>query len=105
MEDEKYQVNIPANVKTRTELINGFGISELIITVVAGVISIMIDLIIYAIIKNYLVCIIVFGIITGGMFVAQIKDKNNSCIADMIINIYRYTKEQKYFEYTIKEKE
>ena len=28
MEDEKYQVQIPANVKIRTELINGIGIKE-----------------------------------------------------------------------------
>ena len=30
MDDERYQVSIPANVKIRTELINGIGIKELI---------------------------------------------------------------------------
>lgn len=32
MNEEKYQVQIPANVKVRTELINGIGIKELVIT-------------------------------------------------------------------------
>lgn len=58
MDDERYQVNIPANVKIRTELINGIGIKELITTAIAGTISIFIDLFIYAITKNYLICII-----------------------------------------------
>ena len=44
MDDKRYQVNIPANVKIRTELINGIGIKELITTAIAGTISIFIDL-------------------------------------------------------------
>ena len=39
MDDERYQVSIPANVKIRTELINGIGIKELITTAIAGTIS------------------------------------------------------------------
>ena len=104
MDDEKYQVNIPANVKIRTELINGIGVKELITTAIAGAISIFIDLIIYVITKNYLICLIVFGIITGFTFIAVMKDKNNSCIADMIINMYQYFRGQKYYEFEAKEK-
>jgi len=105
MEDEKYQINIPANVKVRTELINGVGIKELITTAIAGVISIFIDIPIYAISQNYLICLIVFAIITGFTFIAVMKDKNNSCIADLIMSIYQYIKGQKYYEYVTKEKD
>ena len=42
MNEEKYQVDIPAQVKTRTELINGVGMKELMKTAIAGVISIVI---------------------------------------------------------------
>lgn len=105
MEDEKYQINIPANVKVRTELINGIGIKELIITAVAGVISLFIDIPIYLITENYLACLIIFGIITGFTFIAVMKDKNNGCIADLIINIIQYLKGQKFYEFVTKEKD
>lgn len=104
MDDERYQVSIPANVKIRTELINGIGIKELITTAIAGTISIFIDLFIYAITKNYLICIIIFGVITGFTFIAVMKDKNNSCIADMVKNMCQFFKGQKYFEFDIEEK-
>lgn len=104
MDDKRYQVNIPANVKIRTELINGIGIKELITTAIAGTISIFIDLFIYAITKNYLICIIFLGVVTGFTFIAVMKDKNNSCIADMIKNMYQFFKRQKYFEFDIEEK-
>ena len=31
------------------------------------------------------------------------KDKNNGCIASLIVNIYKYLKGQKYFKYVVKE--
>lgn len=105
MDDERYQVNIPANVKIRTELINGIGIKELITTAIAGGISIGIDLFLYLLTKNYFICLIVFGIVTGFTFIAVMKDKNNSCIADMIKNMYQFFKGQKYYEFDVEEKE
>ena len=105
MDDERYQVNIPANVKIRTELINGIGIKELITTAIAGGISIGIDLFLYLLTKNYFICLIVFGIVTGFTFIAVMKDKNNICIADMIKNMYQFFKGQKYYEFDVEEKE
>lgn len=105
MEDEKYQVQIPANVKVRTELINGIGIKELITTCIAGFISLFIDIPIYLITENYLICLILFGIITGFTFLAVMKDKNNGCIASLLIDMYKYFKGQKFYEYETKEKE
>ena len=105
MEDERYQVNIPANVKIRTELINGIGIKELITTGIAGAISLFIDMLIYLITQNYLICLIFFGIVTGITFIAVMKDKNNGCIADMIINMFQFFKGQKFYEYVVKENE
>lgn len=105
MEDEKYQVQIPANVKTRTELINGIGIKELITTAIAGGISIFISIPIYLINQNYLICLILVGIITGFTFISVMKDKNNGCIAGLLINIYKYLKSQKFYKYVVKEKD
>ena len=103
MNEEKYQVDIPAQVKTRTELINGVGMKELMNTAIAGVISIVIAIFQYAIIPNYLISIIIFGLITDGTFVAVMKDKNNTSIADLFINIYKFMNGQKFYKYSIKE--
>lgn len=103
MEDEKYQIQIPANVKTRTELINGIGIKELITTAVAGIISLLLDIFIYLITQSYFICLIVFGIITGFTFIAIMKDKNNTCIASLILDVYKYIRKQKFYEYVVKE--
>ena len=44
MEDEeRFQINMPANVKVRVEVISGIGIQEMIITAIAGVIAITIS--------------------------------------------------------------
>lgn len=104
MEEEKYQVNIPANVKVRTELINGIGIKELLTTAMAGGISLILDIPIYLITQNYLACLIIFGIITGFTFIAVMKDKNNGSIAGLILNIYKYLRGQKFYKYVAKEK-
>lgn len=46
MENEsKFQINIPANVKVRVEIISGIGIKEMIITAIAGIMAICIALI------------------------------------------------------------
>lgn len=103
MNEERYQVNIPAQVKTRTELINGVGIKELINTAMAGGISILIAIFQYSIIPNYFISIIIFGLITGGTFVVVMKDKNNTSIADLIKHIYKFMKGQKFFKYSTKE--
>lgn len=105
MEDEKYQINIPANVKVRTELINGVGIKELITTAIAAVIAVFIDIPIYIIGQNYLICLIIFAIITGFTFIAVMKDKNNGCIADLIMSIYQFIRGQKFYEFITKEKD
>ena len=41
MYDEQYQIPIPADVRTRMELINGIGIKELVNTGIAGIIGIL----------------------------------------------------------------
>lgn len=104
MSEEIYQVTIPANVTIRTELINGIGIKEIIHTIIVGVISILIDIPIYFITQNYLTCLIIFGILTGFTFISVMKDKNNNCLAGLVLEIYKYLKGQKFYNYVTKEK-
>ena len=58
MEDEsRFQINMPANVKVRVEIINGIGIKEMITTAIAGIIAVFIALIFNTLFNNYLVAL------------------------------------------------
>ncbi len=99
MYDEQYQIPIPADVRTRMELINGIGIKELIYTGVAGVIGILLGYIYNMIFHNYLIGVAIFGVITVLTFIFVMKDKHNTSIAMLIGNIINFYKNQQCFKY------
>lgn len=104
MEDEsRFQINMPANVKVRVEIINGIGIKEMIITAIAGVIAVFIALIFNTLFNNYLVALGIWILITGATFISVMKDKYNTCIAELVNNMIRFYQKQRVFEYVIKE--
>lgn len=104
MENEnRFQINMPANVKTRVEIINGIGIQEMIITGVVGTIAVLIALIYNAIFNNYIVALGIWGLVTGVTFISVMKDKYNTCIAELVGNIIKFCQGQKIFMYVVKE--
>ena len=102
-EENRFQINMPANVKTRVEVINGIGIQELIITSIAGGIALFIALIYNVIFKNSLVAVGIWGFITVITFISVMKDKYNTCIAELIGNIIKFYQNQRIYEYTNRE--
>lgn len=106
MEDEsRFQINMPANVKVRVEIINGIGIKEMITTAIVGVIAVFIALIFNVIFNNYLVALGVWILITGATFISVMKDKYNTCIAELISNMIRFYQKQRIFNYVVKEEQ
>ena len=103
MEISQFQINIPATIKTRMELVNGIGIKELIYTAIAFGISLIIGIAYNAIYHNKLVTIGICAITTAVVFISVMKDKYNNSIAGYIKNIIMYFKNQKFFKYVIKE--
>ena len=99
MEEEEYLIQMPGDVKTRMELMNGIGIKELITTGIAGGISIIIAYILFLITRNYIIAVGLFAVVTGGTFVLVMKDKHNTSIAMMIGNIIRFYSNQRFFKY------
>ena len=99
MYDEQYQIPIPADVRTRMELINGIGIKELIYTGIAGVIGTLLGYIYNMIFHNYLIGVAIFGVITVITFIFVMKDKHNTSIAMLIGNIINFYKNQQCFKY------
>lgn len=104
MEDEeRFQINMPANVKVRVEIINGIGIKEMISTAIAGVMAVFVALIYNTIFDNYLVALGIWGLITGVTFISVMKDKYNTCIAELIGNMIKFYQGQRIFEYVVRE--
>lgn len=99
MENELYQIQIPADVRTRMELINGIGVKELINTGIAGIIGIMLGYIYNLLFQNYIIAVAIFGVITVFTFIAVMKDKHNTSIAMLIGNIIKFYSSQQYFKY------
>lgn len=105
MEDEKYQVQMPSDVKTRMELINGIGVKELITTGIAGGISLLVSYLYFLIFNNYIIAFGIFAVVTGGTFVMVMKDKHNTSIAGMIKNIISFYSKQKFYKYVVREEQ
>lgn len=106
MEDEsRFQINMPANVKVRVEIINGIGIKEMITTTIVGVFSVFISLIYNLIFNNYLIALGIWILITGATFISVMKDKYNTCIAELVSNMIKFYQRQRIFNYVVKEEQ
>ncbi len=106
MEDEsRFQINMPANVKVRVEIINGIGIKEMITTAIVGVIAVIIALIFNTLFNNYLIALGIWLFITGVTFISVMKDKYNTCIAELVNNMIKFYQKQRVFNYVVKEEQ
>lgn len=103
MEEEQYQVQMPSDVKTRMELVSGIGIKELITTGIAGGISLLVAYLYFLIFGGYMIAVGIFAVGTGGTFVMVMKDKHNTSIAGMIMNVINFYNRQKFYKYVVKE--
>lgn len=99
MADNKKQVKIPRQIRLKTEFFIGFGIEELIKTLIVGAIAGLIAYIIYKITKQtIIVTLIVIGAISISV-IALIKGSNNFSMLDIIRNIVKYEFMQKEYRY------
>lgn len=104
MDEDKFMIDIPGNIKVRMELIDGIGMKELGQTVIVGVISAIIGFIINFLFKNYIVALGFFLGVTALTFVSLMKDsKTNTSVADTIFDYINFFRNQKFFKYNAKE--
>ena len=106
MEDEsRFQINMPANVKVTLEIINRIRIKEMITTAIACIVAVFIALIFNTIFNNYLIALGIWIVITGATFISVMKDKYNTCIAELISNMFKFYQKQRVFHYVVKEEQ
>lgn len=100
MEDEETKLYIPSNVKTRLEFFKGFGIKELVSTIIVAIALIPISIISYYLgNKNYIVPVLIEIIGIVATVVATTKDDNNLCVVNQIKYMIDFAKMQKNYEY------
>ncbi len=99
MIDSKKQVKIPKQIRLKTEFFAGFGIEELIKTIVVGAIAGIVAYIIYKITGQAIIStLLVIGAIAVSV-VSLIKNNSNFSMVDTITNIIKYEFMQKEYRY------
>ena len=100
MGNEETKLYIPTNVKTRLEFFKGFGVKELVSTIIVAVCLIPISIIAYFLgNSNYLVPVLIEMIGIVATVIATTKDENNLCVVNQIKYLIDFAKLQKNYEY------
>lgn len=99
MADNKRQVKIPRQIRLKTEFFVGFGMEELIKTLIIGAIAGGISYILYKITNQTIIAtLLVIGAIVVSV-VALIKGNNNFSMVDTLKNIIKFETMQKDYRY------
>lgn len=99
MEIDKKQVKIPRQIRLKTEFFIGFGMEELIKTLIVGAIASVIGFIFYKITgKTIIATMLVIGSVIIST-ISLVKGNNNFSMVDTINNIVKYELMQKEYRY------
>ena len=99
MAQDKVQVKIPRQIRLKTEFFIGFGMEELIKTLIVGAVAGAIAYILYKITnQTILATLLVIGAIVVAV-ISLVKGNNNFSMIDMIKNIVKYETMQKEYRY------
>ena len=100
MENENdYKLYIPSNVKTRMEFFKGYGVKELISTIIVFACLLPISLIIYKVKDNFLLPVVIEFIGVAGSIISTTKDENNLCVTKQIKFLIDFANTQKQYRY------
>ena len=98
MEEKQNELYIPSNIKTRLEFFKGYGVKEMIITLVVMIFSLPIAFALYKL-KGTLLAVIFLFIIVAGTVVSIVKDDNNLCVSKQIGFMLKNLNLQKKYRY------
>ena len=97
--EDDYKLYIPSNVKTRMEFFKGYGVKELISTIIVFACLLPVSLLIYKLKGNLLLPVVIEFIGVAGTILATTKDENNLCVVRQIQFLIEFEKSQKSFMY------
>ena len=97
--ENNYKLYIPSNVKTRIEFFKGYGVKELISTIIVFSCLLPISLIIYKLKGDLLLPVVIEFIGAAGTIIATAKDENNLCVTKQIGFLIDFNNMQKQYRY------
>lgn len=99
MEDKNNNnLYIPANIRTRLEFFKGYGVKELVTTILVVTFSMPVVFLLYKF-KSTLVAIIFLLFIISASVISLTKDDNNLCIVEQVKFMIRNAQMQKKYKY------
>lgn len=98
LEEKQNELYIPSNIKTRLEFFKGYGVKEMVITLIVMAFSLPIIFLIYKL-KGTLLAVIILFIITAGTVILIVKDDNNLCVSKQIGFMIKNLNMQKSYRY------
>lgn len=90
---------IPVNVLETKDLVSGIGGKEFVQVGLAAAAGVIISIITYAMKADIIACMIIIAFTTTVAFITVRRDNHNESMIDKLVQIYRYVRAQKRFEY------
>jgi len=97
---DKKTIKIPTDIKLKTEFFDGYGMKELIQTIIVGAVSSVIGYIIYLFTHQtiYATFFVIGAIVIT--VISVIKGRNNFSMLDSIKNLIKFELMQREYKYT-----
>ena len=99
MENTNNTLYIPVNIKTRFEFFDGFGVSELIPTIMAALTSGFFAFVVHAITGGAIGPVLIVLITIAASVMALAKGENNMSVIDQTKCVLRFSREQRKYPY------
>ena len=96
---ESTNLYIPVNIKTRFEFFDGYGVKELIPTIIAALVSGFFAFIIHAAAGGAILPVLIVLVTIAASVMALAKGENNMSVVDQTKCVLRFSREQKNYPY------
>lgn len=97
---EKESLLIPQGLRIKNEIFDGYGKSELLVTIAVTAISGVIALVIYGFTQSVIGCIIFILVMSGGSIMMLTRDKHNMSVVLQVKLLLRFYRSQKKYRYS-----
>jgi len=96
---EQTSLYIPVNIKTRHEFFDGYGVAELLPTIIAALVSGFFAFVIHALAGGTILPVLVVLVTVAASVMALAKGENNMSVVDQVKCVLRFSREQRKYPY------
>jgi hypothetical protein len=97
--EQSSSLYIPVNIKTRFEFFDGYGVKELIPTIIAALTSGFFAFILHAVAGGTMLPVLAVLVTIAASVMALAKGDNNMSVVDQTKCVLRFSREQKKYPY------